>query len=240
VTKVGRKKRPYFARAIRESERLTSGKRGNIREAVQRWRFSLTSYNSSSLVIDTLCDEAREAGEDISVACFYFDFAAQEEQSAGNMLGALLKQLVGGFKQIPEEIMDAFKDHKKVIGGRRLQLPEIVKLLACISSMRPTFFCLDALDECAAPHRATIFLALKEIIKMSPATRVFLAGRPHIGGEVGKHLPVGVTLVSISPKKDDIVRYIHSKLAEDIISDEMDDRLEAEIVRKILETVADT
>jgi len=173
------------------------------------------------------------------VACFYFDFAAQEEQSAGNMLGALLKQLVGGFKQIPEEIMDAFKDHKKVIGGRRLQLPEIVKLLACISSMQPTFFCLDALDECAALHRATIFLALKETIKMSPATRVFLAGRPYIGGEVRKHLPVGVTLVSISPKKDDIVRYIRAKLAEDITSDEMDEGLEAEIVKKIPETVAE-
>ena len=206
---------------------------------MQRWRFSLTCYNSSSLVIDTLCDEAGEAGEDISVACFYFDFAAQKEQSVGNMLGALLKQVVGGFKQIPKEVMDAFEKHKRVIGGRALQLQEIVKQLGSLSSMRPIFFCLDALDECAALHRAKILLSLGEIIKISPGTRVFLTGRPHVGGEVGRHLPSGVAVVSITPRKDDIVRYIHEKLAEDTTPDEMDGRLEAEIVKKIPGTVAE-
>jgi len=186
-----------------------------------------------------LCDEAGEAGEDISVACFYFDFAAQKEQSAGNMLGALLKQVVGSFNQIPKEVMDAFKKHKKVIGGRTLKLQEIVELLGSLSSMRSTFLCLDALDECAAPHRAGILIALKEITRMSSATRVFLTGRPHVEGEVRKHLPAGVTLVSISPRKGDIVRYIHAKLVEDTTSEEMDEGLEMEIVKKIPETVAE-
>lgn len=205
---------------------------------MQRWSL-LINLNSSSLVIDTLCDEAGEAGEDVSVACFYFDFAAQKEQSAGSMLGALLKQLAGSFKQIPKEIQDAFEKHKKVIGGRALQLSEIVRLLGTLSSIRPTFFCLDALDECAALHRAKILLSLREIIKISPAARVFLTGRPHVEGEVGKHLPVGVTLVSVSPRKDDIVRYIHAKFAEDTTSDEMDEGLEEEIVKKIPETIAE-
>ena len=206
---------------------------------MKRSRFVLTGCDSSSLVIDTLCDEAGEAGEDISVACFYFDFAAQKEQSAGNMLGALLKQVVGSFKQIPREIRDMFEKHKKVIGGRGLQLHEIVKLLGSLSSMRPTFFCLDALDECAAPHRAKILISLEEIITMSPATRVFLTGRPHVGGEVERHLPSGVAVVSISPRKDDIIRYIRTKLAEDTTSDEMDEGLEAEIVKKLPETVSE-
>ena len=173
------------------------------------------------------------------MACFYFDFAAQKEQSAGNMLGALLKQAVGNFRQIPQEIQDAFEKHKRVIGGRTLQLQEIVKLLGVLSSTRPTFFCLDALDECAALHQSKILLALKEIIRVSPATRVFLTGRPHVEDEVRKHLPGEVTLVSVSPRKDDIIRYIHAKLAEDITSDEMDEGLEAEIVKKIPETVAE-
>ena len=91
------------------------------REAQSRILF-LTSYNFSSLVVDTLCDEPGEAGEDIAVACFYFDWAAQKEQSTASVLGALLKQVVGGFKQIPKEITDAFLRHKKFIGGRELQL----------------------------------------------------------------------------------------------------------------------
>ena len=58
-----------------------------------------------------------------------------------------------------------------------------------------------------------------------------------MGGEVEKHLPGGVVVVSISPRKDDIIRYIRRKLAEDSTSHEMDERLEADIVKKIPETI---
>ena len=173
------------------------------------------------------------------MACFYLDFAVQKEQSATSILGALLKQVVAGFKPIPEGIMEVFRKHEKVIGGRTLQLPEIVRLLGNLASTRRTFFCLDALDECASAERAKILISLRDVIKMSPATRVFLTGRPHIGGEVGRHLPGGAALVSISPRKDDVIRYIHNKLAEDATSDEMDEKLEAEIVQKIPEAVAE-
>ena len=105
--------------------------------------------------------------------------------------------------------------------------------------MRRTFFCLDALDECAAPDRAKILHSLRDIIKMSPTTRVFLTGRPHVGDEVGKNLPGGAAIVSISPREDDIIHYIHTKLSEDPTSEEMDERLRAEIVKKIPETVSE-
>ena len=49
----------------------------------------LIGCENSSLVIDKLCDEAAE--EDTAVACFYFDFAARNEQSPVNMLGSLLR-----------------------------------------------------------------------------------------------------------------------------------------------------
>ena len=199
----------------------------------------LTSYNCSSLVIDTLCDNAGEAGEDIAVACLYFDSSAQKEQSAASVLGALLKQVVSGSRQIPKEIADAFQKHKKFIGGRNMQLVEIVNMLAGFSSRQPTFFCLDALDECAARDRANILLSLKEIIRASPTTRVFLTGRPHVGGEVEKHLAERAAVVQINPRNGDIIRYIHKKLAEDPFSDEMDQRLEEEIVKKIPETAAE-
>ena len=199
----------------------------------------LTSCDFSSLVIDTLCDEAGETAEDIVVACFYFNYAARKEQSAGSMLGALLKQVVGRFKKIPEEVVEAFERHKKVIGGRRLQLPEIVQLLGYLSSTRRTFFCLDALDECAAADRAKILMSLEEIVRMSPTTRVFLTGRPHVGSEVGRHLPGGVVFVSISPRRDDITLYIRKKLAEDTTPNAMDKRLEEEILKRIPETVSE-
>ena len=184
-----------------------------------------------------MCDEPGAAGEDIAVACFYFNTAAQKEQSATNVLGALLKQVAGSFEQISEEIADAFRRHKKFIGGRKLKLPEIVKMLGNLSSTQRMFFCLDALDECAAPDRAKVLLSLKDIIEMSPTTRVFLTGRPYVGGEVGKHFPEGI-LLSISPQNGDITRYIQTKLAEDTTSSEMDERLEAEIVMNIPQAVS--
>jgi len=194
----------------------------------------LTSSNFSSLVIDTLCLEARRAGGgNTAVACFYFDFAAQREQSAANTLGALLRQVVCGYDQIPNEIMEAFQKCTSVIGGRRLQLREIVNLLGRLSSSRPTFFCLDALDECPAADRAKILLSLKDILKMAPRTRVFLTGRPHIRAEVKRHLP-DAAVVSISPRKDDIIQYIQATLEkEDPTPDEMDERLRAEILENL-------
>ena len=186
-----------------------------------------------------MCDNAGEAGENIAVACLYFDSSVQKEQSAASVLGALLKQVVGGSRQIPKEIIDAFQRHKKFIGGRNMELVEIVNMLAGFSSRQPTFFCLDALDECAARDRANILLSLKEIIRASPTTRVFLTGRPHAGGEVEKHLAEGAAFVQINPRNGDIIRYIRKILAEDPFSDEMDERLEAEIIKKIPETVAE-
>ena len=57
----------------------------------------LISSDASSPVVDRLCDKAKE--ENISVACFYVDFAAREEQSPTNMLGSLLRQIVGGLER---------------------------------------------------------------------------------------------------------------------------------------------
>ena len=56
-------------------------------------RIPLTDRNTSSLVIDSLCDQDGE--ENIAVAAFYCDFLAQQEQTVTNAVGAILKQLVG-------------------------------------------------------------------------------------------------------------------------------------------------
>jgi len=214
---------------------MSNFRRGEVRH----WVFFLTIYDFSSLVIDALCDESGEAGEDNAVACFYFDSAAQKEQPAVSVLGALLKQVVSSLEKIPKEITVAFRKHKKFIGGRELQLSEIVKILGSLSSKKRTFLCLDALDECAASDRAKVLLSLKDIIKISPTTRVFLTGRLYVGDELGKHFLGGTALVTISPRTGEIIRYIHTKLAESTSWGEMDSKLEAEIVKKIPETVSE-
>jgi len=238
VARVNLRMRQYFATAIRGRERRIFGKRHCPREkkSSQRTLF-LTSFHRSSLVVDTLCDRARE--QDIAVTCFYFDFAAGKEQGPGSMLGALLKQVVCGLDRIPEEITREFAEQKKVIGGRSLRLDQIVRMLVAVTSLKPTFICVDALDECAVRDRAQILISLGEIIQKSPATRIFLTGRPHVHGEVDTRLPGGAAAVSVSPWKDDIIHYIRKRLEQDPSPDEMDERLESEIVKKISETVSE-
>jgi len=83
-------------------------------------------------VIDSLCDGAEE--QNATVACFYFDFAAQKDQSITNMMGALVKQLVCGLEKPPEEISRAYRDQKSAVGGRRPLLSDIVRMLQTASS----------------------------------------------------------------------------------------------------------
>ena len=189
------------------------------------------------MVIDNLCNQAR--GQNAAVACFYFDFAAQKEQSPTNTLGSLLKQVVGGLEEVPEEIVRDYVDQKKVLGGRRPLLSDIVKMLQTTTSKKRTFMCIDALDECVAGDRVKLLNSLKQILQRSPDTRIFVTGRPHIRAEIGSRLSGRVTTILITPRRDDVIRYLHSRLAEDTTPDAMDSSLEADILKKIPEDISE-
>ncbi|RPA97038.1 hypothetical protein L873DRAFT_1653160, partial [Choiromyces venosus 120613-1] len=132
----------------------------------------------SSLVVDTLCNQF--SGKDVGVACLYCDFHVQEEQVTTSMIGGILKQLVAALDEIPE-ISNAFQKSKGSIGGRELRLPDILKLLAKIlASFRRTFICIDGLDEYAIERRPELLRSLQQVLRDSPTTRLFLAGRPHL------------------------------------------------------------
>ena len=73
--------------------------------------------NTSSLVIHSLCDQAR--GNDLEVAWVYCDYLAQRDQAVINIMGAILKQLVDR-REIPKNIREAFQE------GRRPLLPDLV------------------------------------------------------------------------------------------------------------------
>ena len=191
----------------------------------------LRSCDASSLVIDTLGDWAR--GRNAAVACFYFDFAAKKEQSPMSVLSSVLKQVVCGLEEIPIKIAKAFQGQKNVIGGRRLELSEIVEMLQDISSARLTFICIDAMDECMPEYRAELLDSLKQVLRKSPSIRIFLAGRLQIRDEVGKHLSGRVVAVSIVPIRDDIIRFLRAKLKKDATPDAMDKSLEADIIKGI-------
>ena len=197
----------------------------------------LTSCDVSSLVIDKLCDQARD--QEAAVACFYFDFAARREQSSTSVLGAVLKQVVGGLEEVPREIAWAYEHQKKVIGGRGPELADIVRMLQATAFERPIFICIDALDESVAGHRAKLLDSLNQVLQSSPGARIFMTGRPHIQSEVGNRLSGKVTTIRITPKNRDIISYLHSRLGEDTTPDAMDSSLKADILKKISQDISE-
>ena len=190
------------------------------------------------MVVDYLCDRVMEP--DMAVACFYYDFASREAQSPTNMLGSLLKQLLSGLGAIPMEVAQKFRSQKKAIGGRRLQLPDIVKMCTAVSSLQRTFICVDALDECVPRDRLEVLDALEQILRGSSNTRMFMTGRSHIQGVVERGLGGRTISVSIGSKENDIITYLRVKLRKDTTPEAMNSFLENDIMNSILEDISET
>jgi len=191
----------------------------------------LSGCDGSSLVIDKLCDEATDG--DPTVVCFYFDFAARREQSPVNMLGSLVRQLVSGKGEIPEAIARDFRKEKRAIGGRRSQVPGILKMFQTIAATKRAFICVDALDECVLEHRMAVLRSLSEILHRSPTTRLFVTGRSHVRSEVERELGGAATFVFIRATEDGVLRFLREKLRKDTITDMMSSTLEEDIMKSI-------
>ena len=191
-------------------------------------RISLTPGYASSLVIDSLCDQAME--EDLVVAWLYCDYNSQQEQTVINMMGAILKRLVG--REIPEDIRKAFKE------GRRPLLADLMRLLRiAIASLPQVFICIDALDECLPKNLPELVESLRDIVREFPKTRIFLTGRPHVGEDIQRYFPRAV-VIPISPDQDDIRNYVVMRLDRDIERAAMNDDLRAEIVKIVLDKLS--
>ena len=65
--------------------------------------------------------------EDITVAGLYCDYLDRKEQTTSNILGAMIKQLIGS-GIIPDNIRRAFEDAKRHFGGVRPEIPELLKI----------------------------------------------------------------------------------------------------------------
>jgi len=196
----------------------------------------LTISNDSSLVIDSLCDQAE--GKDVAVVGLYCDFHTQHEQSTTNMLGAMLKQLAsrGG---IPNHTRKAFREAKEKFGGRGLLLPGMVDIFKkTTTSLSRLFICIDALDESPSKHRRELIESLREIVQASPGARVFLTGRPHIDDEIVRCFSK-VLRIPLSPTHRDIRSYLEMRLDRDADPNAMDDELRADIMRIVPEKVSE-
>ena len=187
-------------------------------------------------MIDSLCDQAKE--KNIAVAGLYCDFLSQQDQTIANIMGAILKQLVGR-GGIQNYLREAFQEAKTEFGGRGLRLADLMRLLrTTIASLPRVFICIDALDECLPKCLPELLKCLSDIVRESPSTRIFLTGRPHVGEDIHRYF-TKVVVIPISPSTDDIRNYVEMRLDRDSEPEAMSNGLRADIVRVILEKISD-
>ena len=199
-------------------------------------RIPLTARNASSLVIDSLCDQAGE--DNIAVAGLYCDSLSQQEQTINNVVGAILKQPVGR-GGITEDLREAFRKGKKEFGGRGPRHADLMRMLrVTIASLPRVFICIDALDECLPKCLPELFESLRDLVRESPSVRIFLTGRPHVREDIQRYFAKAV-VIPISPNIDDIQNYLEMRLDRDAEPEAMSNDLRAAIVRVSLERISD-
>ena len=218
-----------FAMEIQGWGRLISGNTRNL----GREPTSLTS-NFSSVVVDHFYGRR----QDITIAGLYCDYLDRKEQTTSNMLGAMLKQLVGR-GAIPEGIRKAFDDAKEHFGGVGPEVSGLLQMLkVAIAQRQRVVICIDGFDESLGVHRTGLLKALQAIVREAPNVGLFLTGRPFIRDEVEKCFP-SVDTVSISPTEEDIETFLRMKLDEDLEPDAMDERLRADIMEIIPKRISE-
>ena len=177
-------------------------------------------------------------GQDTTIVGLYCDYLDRNEQTTSNMVGAMLKQLVGK-GAIPEDIRKAFEDAKEHFGGVGPEVSELLQMLkAAVAQRQRVVICIDGLDESLGVHRTGLLRALQAIVRGAPNVRLFLTGRPFIRSEVEKWFP-GVDTIFVSPTKEDTEAFLRIKLGEDLEPDAMDERLRADIMEIIPEKISE-
>ena len=153
-------------------------------------------------------------------------------------MGAILKHLVGR-RGITNGIREAFRKAKREVGGRGPRLADLMGMLrTAIASLSRVFICIDALDECLPKCLPELFESLRDIVRESPSTRIFLTGRPHVGEDVRRYF-IKAVVIPINPNPNDIRNYVETRLDRDGEPEAMSNDLRADIMRAILEKISD-
>ena len=199
----------------------------------------LISGEISSLVIDSLREQT--CGENTVILFLYCDHHVQKDQSAVNMIGSLLSQILLGSMEIPSEIRRVFELKQR--GRQALRLQDMLKLFVeTVCPIELVYICFDAVDELLPENRSDLLRALRQIIRDAPNIRLFLTGRPHIRGEFDRYLTKGAYTIQIAADQGDIARYVSRKIEDDEDyedPDMMPDDLKQDILNIMLEACGD-
>jgi len=146
-----------------------------------------------------------------SLAYIYFSYEDRENNSAADILGSLLRQLIEKKGVAPDQLMALYSNYSRRKEG--LKLTDITKLLLseCLGGHR-TFIVIDALDECSV-YNDTKELFIDELYKLLPSTQLMLTSRPDAAII---HKITDALKLEIRATDADIANYVDRRLEEDV------------------------
>ena len=187
----------------------------------------------SALIIDHLWKEFQHDG-DTGIAFIYCNYNRQQEQTLGNLLASILKQLVQDQDALSTEVKLL---HKRHIDKRtRPSDHELMTVLrSTVSNYNRTFIVCDALDECSGEEsiRTRLLHVLFALQKQQHAN-ILATSRP---------LPDVTTAfkddlsVEIRASEGDVRNYLESHITELPKFVLRNEKLQEEIVKAIADAV---
>ncbi|KAI3326496.1 hypothetical protein HD806DRAFT_551522 [Xylariaceae sp. AK1471] len=164
----------------------------------------------TSIVVDDL--EKRFRNETTTAIVYvYCDYKRQIEQTLENLLSSLLKQLAQSQASLPHSLKELYGRHK--VKRTRPSLDEVSKALELVTVQNSrVFIIVDALDECQAFDSCrTRFLSAIFNLQMKTGMNILATSRfiPEITDQFK-----GDISIEIRATKDDIRRYLRSRLPE--------------------------
>jgi hypothetical protein len=144
--------------------------------------------------------------ENVGVAYIYCTHR-QQNQTAGNLVASLLKQLIQQQLDIPGNIRDLYRHHR----SRQTHPPlsEYSRLLqAELRHFLKVFIVIDALDECSKENRIREHF-LAEVQKLSPMVRLLVTSRQML--DIERKFE-GAARLEIRASDKDVKRYLESRI----------------------------
>jgi hypothetical protein len=165
----------------------------------------------------------------IGLAYLYGDYRDQKEQSTENILGSMVKQLLGHLADVPWALTELYDEQVKQERPFGIKDAERLLDITC-NQFSKVYICLDALDELRDPRTLLEFLHSRP-----PSMQVFFTGRPHVRQILQKSFKVYYDIL-IEAHEGDIRQFIDREIGgpNDLEPDAMDERLRMDIHKKVL------
>ncbi|KAL8827623.1 MAG: hypothetical protein Q9191_003073 [Dirinaria sp. TL-2023a] len=187
----------------------------------------------TAIVVDYLRRQfARQ--EETAILFVYNDYKDQQSQSAANIVGALLQQILLRGGNISKDVMIVYEEHQ---GGRtQPALDKLCKVLCGeVQKLSRVFLVVDALDEFHADSgdRSPLIALFKNLLK-EQSPRLMITSRHN--ASIERNLPNAVH-VEIRASDEDIRQYLESQLIGPA-SARFRVKLDTTLQQSIIETLA--